>query len=407
MDVKDLNETRLGLIAQARALNDKAEAENRDFDAAEAEQYAKINADIDSLRARIDRQVEQAATDRQIAESMRNLNLNPAGSPERDMGEQFRLLAKRQVNEVEVDARTLGKSLRAVQERALSKGVATAGGNTVPTSFYDRIVQHLVDSTSMLRLGPTVINTTSGETIQIPVTTSYGAAALATEASALAGTDPAFGQRSLGAYKYGQLVTVSRELIDDHAFDLEGFIAQVGGLNVGLALGAHLISGTGSSQPTGVLTSTTLGVTGGAGVAGAFTADNLIDLMFSVVGPYRASQSAGWLVKDSSLGAIRKLKDTAGRYLYDPAPVVGAPDTLLGKPIVTDANMPAVALSAKSVAFGDFSKYMVRIAGGVRFERSDDYAFNTDQVAFRCVVRADGILADQTGAIKHFVGNAA
>jgi len=405
MDVKELNEARLGLIAQARALNDKAEAENRDFEATELEQYTKLNADIDSLRARIDRQVEQAATDRAVSESLRSLGTNTSGSPasESNLSDQFRQLARGEIRSIDMDAAAFGKAL---DVRALTKGTATAGGNTVPTSFYDRLVEHLVESSGVLQLGPTVINTTGGEQLDIPVTTSYGAAALVAENGTIAGTDPAFGKRSLGAYKYGQLVLASRELVDDSAFDLASFIAKVAGRNVGLALGAHLATGTGTAQPTGIVTSATTGKTGGTGVVGVPTADDLIDLMFSVIAPYRNSQSAGWLVKDSTLGAIRKIKDGSGRYLFEPAATFGAPDTLLGKPIQSDPNIAATGLNAKSVVFGDFSAYFIRYAGGVRFDRSDEFKFDTDQVAFRALIRADAITADQTGALKVFVGGA-
>lgn len=403
--IKALVEQRKGVWEQAKALLDTAETEGRDLSAEEQVSYDKMTGDLASLRSRIDRMTEQAANERDIAESMRSLGLDSdaGNAPDVDLSDQFRQLAKRQINEISVSARDFGK---AVSARALSKGTATAGGNTVPVSFYDRLVEHMVDSSGLLQLGPTVINTTSGETIQVPVTTSYGAAALYAEAAQIAGTDPAFAQRSLGAYKYGQLVLVSRELIDDSAFNLQDFIARVSGRNVGLSLGAHLITGTGTGQPTGVVTSATTGVTGGTGVVGVPTADNLIDLMFSVISPYRDSKTAGWLVKDSTLGAIRKLKDGAGRYLFDPAATFGEPDTLLGKPIKSDPNVAATGLGTKSVVFGDFSAYFVRMAGGVRFERSDDFKFDTDQVAFRAVLRADGITADQTGALKVFVGGA-
>ena len=79
----------------------------------------------------------------------------------------------------------------------------------------------------------------------------------------------------------------------------------------------------------------------------------------------------------------------------------------LGKPVVIEPNIAATALSAKSVLFGDMSAYFVRLAGGVRFERSDEFAFQNDLVTFRAILRGDGILGDQTGAVKHFVGNAA
>jgi HK97 family phage major capsid protein len=112
------------------------------------------------------------------------------------------------------------------------------------------------------------------------------------------------------------------------------------------------------------------------------------------------------LAKDSTLATARKLKDTTNQYLWAPG-LAGAGDTILGKPVVTDPNVAAVALSAKSLAFGDLSAYHVRLAGGIRFERSDDFAFQSDLVTFRCIVRGDGILVDQSGAVKHFVGNAA
>lgn len=406
-DIKNLIEQRQTIWAQAKAILDGAEAENRDLSAEEQGSYDKMTGDLTSLRNRIDRMAERAQNDADIAESLRGLGVESTegqnGQP--DMAAQFRDLAKRRISEVNVSARDFGRSF---ETRALAKGAAATGGATVPTSFYDRLVEHMIDSSGLMQLGPEIINTTGGETIQIPVTTSYGAATgpLA-EAATLAGTDPAFAQRSLGAYKYGQLILVARELLDDSAFDLSGFISRVAGRNVGLALGAHLVTGSGTGQPTGVVTSASTGVTGAASVAGAFSADNLIDLMFSVISPYRNSASAGWLVKDSTLGAIRKLKDGAGRYLFEPAALLGQPDTLLGKPIQTDPNVAAVALGAKSVVFGDFSAYFVRMAGGVRFERSDDFKFDTDQVAFRAVIRADGVTADQTGALKVFTGNAA
>jgi len=406
MSIKQLTEQRQNIWEQAKALLDRAESENRDLSAEEQGSYDAMTNDLTSLRARIDRLVEREQNDRDIAESMRQLGVDTmAGSgDESSLADQFRDLAKRRITEVTISARDFGKAWDA---RALAKGASATGGATVPTLFYDRLVEHMIESSGLMQLGPTVINTSGGETLPVPVTTSYGSAALAAEAAALGGTDPAFAQRSLGAYKYGQIVLVSRELIDDSAFDMPGFIARVAGRNVGLALGAHLVTGTGTGQPTGVVTSATTGVTGGAGVTGAFTSDNLIDLMFSVISPYRNSSSAGWLVKDATLGAIRKLKDGAGRYLFEPAAVVGAPDSFLGKPIKSDPNVAGVALGAKSVVFGDFSAYFVRMAGGVRFERSDEYAFNTDQVAFRAIIRADGVTADQTGALKVFAGNAA
>jgi HK97 family phage major capsid protein len=136
------------------------------------------------------------------------------------------------------------------------------------------------------------------------------------------------------------------------------------------------------------------------------TADNLIDLYYSVIPQYRNSPSCMWMMADTTVAQVRKLKDTQNRYLWEPSLQLGVPDSFLGKPVITDYNVAAVALGAKSVLFGDFSTYFVRFAGGARFERSDEYAFNTDMVTFRALMRADGNLVDRTGSVKYFAGGA-
>ena len=95
---------------------------------------------------------------------------------------------------------------------------------------------------------------------------------------------------------------------------------------------------------------------------------------------------------DPSPGTLRKLTDTVGRPIWEPSTVLGAPDLLLGKPLVADPFMPAVGVGNTSILFGDFAQYYIRMVGGVRFERSDDFAFNQDLVSFRAVIRADGNL---------------
>jgi HK97 family phage major capsid protein len=232
----------------------------------------------------------------------------------------------------------------------------------------------------------------------VPKTTSHSTAAIVAEAASIGVSDPAFGQASLGAYKYGVMVQVSRELVDDTGIDLQGYLAEETGRALGNAIGAHLVAGTGTSQPRGVITDASLGVTTGTGVAGVPSADNLIDLYYSVIAPYRNSPSAAWLIKDSTIGALRKIKDTTGQYIWQPGLTTGAPDLLLGKPVYTDPNVPATGVNAKSVLFGDFSRYFVRLAGGVRFERSDEYAFGNDLITYRALLRGDGALMDTSGA---------
>jgi HK97 family phage major capsid protein len=264
---------------------------------------------------------------------------------------------------------------------------------------------HLIETSGIMQTSPTVLNTSSGEPLQVPKTTAHSTAALTAQTGSLPVSDPAFGMTTLGSFKYGLLIQVSRELVDDTGVDLEGYLAMQAGRSLGNAFGADLVTGTGASKPAGLLTSASNSVTGATtGVSGRPVYDDLVDLFYSVIAPYRSSRSCFWLMRDSNVGILRKIKDTTGQPIWQPSMQLGAPDLLLGKPIANDPFMPAQATGARTMAFGDFSQFFVRMAGGIRFERSDDFAFGTDLVSFRAVLRGDGALVDLTGAVKTFVG---
>jgi HK97 family phage major capsid protein len=411
--VKRLRDRRANVWEQAKELADRAAEENRSFSAEEQGSWDAHNEELDKLDARIKSAMdtEQRAKDADAAfdrlQGKPVTRTTSGGSNETTSGGE---------NTVSTELREFAMGKRGhsfeikpespVDFRALSKLSAAAGANTVPTSFYDRIIAHLIETAAIMQAGPTVLQTGSGESIQVPKTTGHSSAAIVTEGGTIAASDPAFGQITLGAFKYGLLIQVSRELITDTGADLEGYLAMQAGRALGNAFGAHAITGTGTGQPRGVVTDATLGVTGGTGVAGAPTADNLVDLFYSVIAPYRNSPAARWILKDSSVATVRKIKDTTGQYIWAPGLVSGGEDTILGKPVLTDPGVAATGLSAKSILFGDMSQYFVRMVNGIRFERSDDFAFNTDLVTFRALMRADGALVDLTGAVKYFAGGA-
>jgi HK97 family phage major capsid protein len=396
-EMQRLHEARLRAWNEIRAISDAAAAEARDFTAEDEAAWAKGNADIEAIDSRLGAllDAEKRTADIEAALAKYGPVEAPAATPELTVEDELRALGRGELRSVSVPA----------EARDLTKGSATAGGNTVPTSFFGQVFEHMIESSAILQAGATVINTASGESLEIPVTTSHSSGALITEGSTLTESDPAFAKRTLGAYKYGLSIQVSSELVADTGFDLLGYLARQAGRAVGNALGTDLVTGNASSKPSGIVQTATTGVTGATtSASGTFTADELIDLYYSVIAPYRASTSCAWIMRDATLARVRKLKDSQNQYLWQPGLQVGAPDILLGKPVYTDPNVAAVATSAKSVIFGDISTYYVRIAGGVRFERSDDFAFQSDLVTFRAVVRGDGILADQTGAVKLFVG---
>lgn len=406
--IKKLQEQRATAWEQAKALLDAAEARDKpELTGEEEATYTRLNADIDGIDARVKEWADADQRTKDAEASFAAILKQPedrnAPKPENDTAAQLRAFLTGETRAFEVRAdRPMGTD----EFRVLSKLSAGAGASTVKISFYERLMAHLIEVSGIMQAGPTVLNTTSGEQIQIPKTTAHSTAALTAEAGTIAASDPAFGQVPLDAYKYAVLMQVSTELVTDTSVDLEGYLAMQAGRAVGNAFGVHAMVGTGTNQPNGLVTAASVGVTGGTAVVGAFTADNLIDLMFSVISPYRNSPSCAWMMKDSTLASVRKLKDTTNQYLWQPSLQVGVPDTLLGKPVYTDPNIAAPALNAKSVVFGDISQYFVRMVNGVRFEQSRDFAFNTDLVTYRCIIRADGDLPDLTGAVKVFAGGA-
>lgn len=404
-----LRDRRLNVWEQAKAIATKASEEGRSFTPDEQGTWEALNEELDKLDTRIKAVLEQeqrakdadAAFDR-LAGKPQDRGAPPAGG--QDTATELRAFLRGESGAPRAyEVRPTGR----VDFRALSTLTTGAGGNLVPTSFYDRLIAHLIEVSGVMQTNPTVLNTSGGETLQIPKTTAHSTAASAAQAATLPSSDPTFGLASLSAYKYGILLQVARELIDDEGVDLEGYLAMQVGRALGNKFGADLVTGTGTSQPTGFMTSATIGVTGTTtGKAGQPQYADLVDLQYSVISPYRQSRSCYWIMRDATVGSVRKLVDTTGQPIWQPSMILGAPDMLLGKPLVTDPFMPAIATGAQSVAFGDFSQFFVRMVGGVRFERSDDFLFGSDMVAFRGILRGDGALVDLTGAIKTFKATA-
>ncbi len=412
--VKRLRDRRLNVWEQAKELADRAAEENRAFTPEEQSSWDSSNGELDALDKRIKNVIDGEQRAKDTEDAFSKLEGQPVTGKNGNLPENKRV--------AELRAFALGapgaprhydiRPEGPVEQRLLSKLSGAAGLNVVPTTFYDRLVAHLIEVSAVLQAGPTVLTTDSGESIQIPKTTAHSTAAIVTEGAQVQPSEPAFGQITLGAFKYGAMMFISRELLQDAGVDLEGYLSFQAGRGIGNKFGQDMVVGAGTTLPRGIVLDATSGVTGstvaqGASVIGAPTADNLIDLFYSVIAPYRNSRQAAWLVKDSTMAAIRKLKDTTGQYIFQPSLTAGTPDTLLGKPIYTDPYVAAIGSAAKSVIFGDFSQYYVRVVGGVRFERSDEFRFDTDQVSFRVLLRADAALVDLTGAVKFMTGGTA
>lgn len=391
-----LIEERARVWEQAKTHLDTVEAEGRDFTGEADETWKRLNDDLTSLDARI-KELDSVERRNAEAEEMRARyeHATPAESEQKSEQPSDDQILRQIAN---------GERRGSYEFRDLTKGSATAGGNTVPTSFRAQLMEHMIETSAIRQTRVTVLSTNSGEDLQVPKTTAHSTASLVSEAAAISESDPTFGQVTLGAFKYALLIQTSRELLEDTGVDLTGYLAAQAGRAIGNASGAHFATGDGSAKPNGIATAATAGVTGGTGQSGVPTTNELIDLLYSVIAPYR--RNGEWQVSDATVAALRKLKDSDGQYIWAPGLIAGEPDTLLGHRVVVNPDIADAALSARSVIFGDHSKYMIRDVNGVEVARSDDYAFANDLVTWRFVFRTDGDLIDTTGAVKAYVGGA-
>ena len=407
---KKLRDRRLGVWTEAKKIAESAAEENRAFTAEEQGRWDAMQEEMGTLDTRIKAvlDTEKRAKDADTAyDALTDKPADQRQNPARTgMETEFRKWARGGEGAPRAMEFTHDSNARGpINYRVLTTGSGSSS-SIVPTDFYDMLIAHLIEVSGVMQCGPTVLNTGGGETLQVPKTTAHSTAASAAQAGTIATSDPAFSMQQLSAYKYGIMLQVARELIDDTAVDLLGYLAMQAGRALGNAFGTNLVNGSGSGQPYGIINNS-VGVTGATtGVSGAPSYANLVDLEYSVIAPYRQSRSCYWLAADKTIGGFRKITDTVGRPIWEPSAVLGSPDLLLGKPLVADPFMPGLATGATPIAFGDFSQYFVRLVGGVRFERSDDFAFSTDLVTFRAILRGDGTMVDRTGAIKLFQGAA-
>lgn len=391
--VKNLADERAKAWEQAKAVLDVAAAENRDLTAEEAQTFDRINSELDAKDARIKGILDAEQRARDIEESRARVGVaaNLGGEVKPD---------------VDADDATVRRLLNGeirtarFEKRAITKSSATM----VPSSVYDRIVEHLVQA-NIVRNYATVLTTNSGDSLAIPKSTAFSTASIVGEGSQASASDPTLATTTLGAYKYVVLVQMSNELAQDATVDVAGFLARQAGIAIGVATRGHMTTGDGSSKPYGIVTRATTGVTGGTGVTGAFTADNLIDLNYSVSSTYKAQPGVAWMMNSTAMSAARKLKDTTNQYLFAPG-LNGVADTLLGFPVHINDSMASPALSAKSVLFGHLPSYFIREVNGIEVAVSDDFAFDYSVRTFRVTLRTDGDLVDTTGAVKVFVGGA-
>lgn len=384
---------------------DRAGEINREFDA--------MMADFDKLQGQIDREETLAKAERAIAAPdprRPNGNAEARGSDEgeiptyRDAFHGY-LRAGGVLADMTPEARAvLNTGFQTVEQRAQTAGTTTAGGFTVPTELQAVLIR------SMLAWGPmydesicTEIVTTSGNPLPFPtVDDTAKTLSVTAEGATLGDTgakDAVFGQKSLAAFSFNtEWLRVSYELANDSIFAMESLLGSLLGERLGRRANLELTTGVGTTAPAGIVTGSTLGKT--AAAVAAITWDEIIDLEHSVDPAYRSSPKARYMFNDSTLQAVRKLKDGQGNYLWQMGDVKGGiPASFNGRAYSINQAMASMATGNKVMLFGDFSKYYVRKVGSPIIGAIQDKDF-WPGFGIAGYIRLDGALVD-TAAVKH------
>jgi HK97 family phage major capsid protein len=362
--IKSQMDARNNLIAQAREVLDFAEAEKRGLSAEENQKIARIEADIDSADTAIS--TARSIAEREARASEAAASFAPqASAPANTDADILRSIANGEIrgHEFAREARTLVPS-----------------SNTVGQSFFDQVFEIAQLVGPMLTVSE-VFNTTSGENLVIPTVTATSTSGSVAAGSAINESNPTFSSITLGAEKYGALVQVAQELVSDAGFNITSYIAQQLGTSLGLKVNDVLTSKLSASAGS---------VVRGTATNFAATYEDLIDLVYGIADGARVLPGLGFQMSKTGIAAARKLKDDSGAYIWTDSAVPGQPATLLGYSVFENPNIAAVGTAAKSVLFGHLPSFKVRVAGGMRVDQSTDYAFNTDTVTYRGLMRVDG-----------------
>ena len=362
--IKGQAEVRNNLISQMREVLDDAEKRGG-LTAEDSQKIDRLEADIAQRDAAIATAQKVAQRSAEAAEAAGSFA--PEVAPASSEADVLRAIARGEVRSHEFNRET--------------RAPLVPTSNTVPTSFYDQVFQIATLVGPMLQTSE-VFNTASGENLVIPTVTAISTSGSVAAAGTVAESNPTFSSITLGAVKYGAIVNLANELVTDAGFNITGYIAQQLGQSLGVqantALTNKLVDAAGSV------------VTGGTTVSGAFTYENLIDLVYGIADGARVLPGLGFMMAKSGIAAARKLKDGAGNYIWLDNAVNGQPAQLLGYSVYENPAIPAVATGAKSVLFGHLPSFKARVAGGVQVASSTDFNFNTDVTSYRGLIRVDG-----------------
>ena len=382
--VLELKEQRAKAWESAKKFLDEKSKDGTFVSAEDAATYDKMESDVMDLGKQIERLERQTTIDAELAKaSATPITNKPTGTPSgetktgRATDEYKRAFWNGMRNKMSYEV-----------QNALSIGTDSEGGYLAPDEYEKKLVEQLQDEVFFRGLA-TVIKTSSGDR-KIPIVTSKGTAAWIDEEGAFPESDDAFGQASIGAYKLATMIKVSDELLNDSVFPVENYIAKEFCRRIGTKEEEAFFIGDGTGKPTCIFHTAGGAESGVTASSIAITFDDVMDLFYSLRAPYRSK--ATWILNDSTVKAIRKLKDGNGNYIWQPSVRDGEPDKILNRPYRTSVYVPELAAGNRVMSFGDYSYYWIADRQGRSFKRLNELYAATGQVGFLASERVDGKL---------------
>lgn len=378
MELLNLMDKRANLWQETKNFLDSHIDKDGKLSAEDAETYDKMESNVNELSKTIERYQRQNTMDIAFSQPTSQPILNNSQN-------DIEVKTGRSSEEYKKAALNVIRSKFKQTFNVLQEQIASDGGYLVPTEWDSRLIDTLDEENIMRKLGTSI--QTSGEH-EITIAATKPAAAWLNEGQPLTFSNATFDQKTLKAYKLAVGVQVTNELLADSMFNLETYILDQFGKTLSNAEEDKFLNGTGTNQPSGILNDAQVGVT--ANSATAITSDEIINLVYSLKRPYR--KNASFIVNDSTLAAIRKLKDTTQNYLWQPSFSAEEPDRLLGYPIFTSAYMPTIAAEAKVLIFGDISYYNIGDRGIRTFQQLTEIYAPSFTTGFLMSERVDGVL---------------
>ena len=293
------------------------------------------------------------------------------------------------------------REVRAMEKRDGLSTTNASGGYTIPALFFNELQNNLLAYGGAREMAR-ILTTDNGQSLPIPTVDDTGnkAQIISEGVSLTSPQDASFGQVAIATFMYRSLLPITLELLQDTAFDMEQWIMENLTVRIARGTNAHFTTGNGTTQPKGFITAASSGVTGSSTTSISF--NDLVDLEHSVDPAYRRLPGTGWQFNDGTLKVLKKLVDSYGRPLWLPGLAVKEPDTILSYPYVINQDMADVQASNKSIAFGNFQKFMVRDVRNPLIVRANEKFIDQGQIGFYIFSRhGSGTLDAGTDPIKY------